>query len=138
MINNKIERKKNQIHKNWIWNKSSIGDGIIGKQSYVMTVGADRPVNSCIFDSFNATSTCKNQDIKQLVLINMTKIKWITINIIKISENWPEEREHPENHARSLQRPSRTVQCKAWSLLLLSQFPTDGTPSDKRNKTTPD
>lgn len=26
---------------------------------YVITVGADRPVNSCILESFNATSTCK-------------------------------------------------------------------------------
>ena len=27
---------------------------------YVMTVGADRPVNSSILDSFRATSTCES------------------------------------------------------------------------------
>lgn len=29
---------------------------------YVITVGADRPVNSCILESLRATSTCKKMD----------------------------------------------------------------------------
>lgn len=31
----------------------------VGGVVYVMTVGADRPVNSFIFESLSATSTCK-------------------------------------------------------------------------------
>lgn len=38
--------------------------------NYVMTVGADRPVYSSIFESFNATSTCsRNIELNQCLQI---------------------------------------------------------------------
>jgi hypothetical protein len=74
-----------------------------------MTVGADRPVNSCILESPRATATCKevhkNQP-QELVRWTLANKKIDEMGIIQ------EEQVHLENLFQFLMDPSHIAQCR--------------------------
>lgn len=71
----------------------------------------------------NHTHEQQFQSYSPGVKYNLWNFEGVFLNI------WPEETELPGTLVRFLKHPSRTVRCRAWWLLLPSQFQIDGKSS---------
>ena len=94
-----------------------------------MTVGAERPVYSCILESLSATSTWHAKH--NISKCSFTKVQWIFISVRHKEYTWdilPVEQGHLVNPCRSWRNPSRTAQCRHGWWHQQNRFQRDGTP----------